>query len=144
MVSHGKRGRYYQNMGPQVCTWCSLMSTCLKMSSPFRNSHLHRTYDNGAPGKPCFVIFLGPIVNPWRVFGVNDVCVHPNQGELISCDQAGSIKQWDLSENICSHELVSFLGDAFFFFLMLHLGHARHLQAMFLFDRSALPPMGHV
>jgi len=50
-----------------------------------RTSHLHRTYDNSAP--------------------VNDVCVHPNQGELISCDQAGSIKQWDLSENICSHEL---------------------------------------
>jgi len=38
---------------------------------------------------------------------VNDVCVHPNQGELISCDQAGSIRQWDLSENLCSHELVS-------------------------------------
>lgn len=37
---------------------------------------------------------------------VNDVCVHPNQGELISCDQAGCIKQWDLSENLCSHELV--------------------------------------
>ena len=32
--------------------------------------------------------------------------VHPNQGELISCDQAGRIKQWDLSENICTHELV--------------------------------------
>ncbi|KAK0429592.1 WD40 repeat-like protein [Armillaria borealis] len=47
-----------------------------------RNPHLHRTYDNTAP--------------------VNDVCVYPNQGELISCDQAGSIKQWDLSENICS------------------------------------------
>ncbi|KAG1869781.1 WD40-repeat-containing domain protein [Suillus tomentosus] len=36
---------------------------------------------------------------------VNDVCVHPNEGELISCDQAGCIKQWDLSENLCSHEL---------------------------------------
>ncbi|KAE9406739.1 WD40 repeat-like protein [Gymnopus androsaceus JB14] len=43
-----------------------------------RSGHLHRTYDNGN--------------------AVNDVC-------LISCDQAGSIKQWDLSENICSHEL---------------------------------------
>jgi hypothetical protein len=43
-------------------------------------------------------------------YTVNDVCVHPNQGELISCDQAGRIKQWDLSENICTHELVrSFL-----------------------------------
>ena len=41
---------------------------------------------------------------------VNDVCVHPNQGELISCDQAGRIKQWDLSENICTHELVCILG----------------------------------
>ena len=38
---------------------------------------------------------------------VNDVCIHPNQGELISCDQAGSIKQWDLSENVCMLDLVS-------------------------------------
>lgn len=37
---------------------------------------------------------------------VNDICIHPNQGELISCDQAGSIKQWDLTENICTLELV--------------------------------------
>ncbi|EAU84105.2 hypothetical protein CC1G_06967 [Coprinopsis cinerea okayama7 len=50
-----------------------------------RTSSLHRTYDNGAP--------------------VNDVIIHPNQGELISCDQSGSIKQWDLAENVCSHEL---------------------------------------
>lgn len=39
---------------------------------------------------------------------VNDVVVHPNQGELISCDQAGRIKQWDLSDNICTHELVRY------------------------------------
>jgi len=50
-----------------------------------RSAHLHRDYDNEAP--------------------VNDVVVYPNQGELISCDQAGRIKQWDLSENICTHEL---------------------------------------
>ncbi|KAJ3492340.1 hypothetical protein NLI96_g54 [Meripilus lineatus] len=50
-----------------------------------RSTHLHRNYDNEAP--------------------VNDVVVHPNQGELISCDQAGRIKQWDLSDNICTHEL---------------------------------------
>ncbi|KAH8829511.1 WD40 repeat-like protein [Flagelloscypha sp. PMI_526] len=50
-----------------------------------RSSSLQRTYVNGPP--------------------VNDICVYPNQGELISCDQAGSIKQWDLTENICSHEL---------------------------------------
>ncbi|KLO14181.1 WD40 repeat-like protein [Schizopora paradoxa] len=50
-----------------------------------RNGQKHRDYDNGAP--------------------VNDVCIHPNQGELISCDQAGSIKQWDLSENVCLLDL---------------------------------------
>lgn len=46
---------------------------------------------------------------------VNDVIIHPNQGELISCDQAGSIKQWDLSDNVCSHELASA------FFIITHL-----------------------
>lgn len=47
---------------------------------------------------------------PQRVYDhrspVNDVVVHPNQGELISCDAGGSIKIWDLGENGCSHELV--------------------------------------
>lgn len=37
---------------------------------------------------------------------VNDVVIHPNQGELVSCGQLGSIKVWDLGENGCSHELV--------------------------------------
>ncbi|KAL7419340.1 TOR complex subunit lst8 [Cryptotrichosporon argae] len=37
---------------------------------------------------------------------VNDVVIHPNQGELISCDQQGSVKIWDLGENTCTHELV--------------------------------------
>ncbi|KAI0741670.1 WD40 repeat-like protein [Daedaleopsis nitida] len=50
-----------------------------------RGSPLHPNYDNEVP--------------------VNDVVVHPNQGELISCDQAGRIKQWDLSDNTCTHEL---------------------------------------
>jgi G protein beta subunit-like protein len=36
---------------------------------------------------------------------VNDVAIHPNQGELISCDQKGSIRIWDLSKNSCTHEL---------------------------------------
>ena len=44
---------------------------------------------------------------------VNDICIHPNQGEVISCDQAGSIKQWDLSDNVCSHELVRFISWMF-------------------------------
>ena len=75
-----------------------------------RSSHIQRNYDNEAPGKPS-------IYSPLRArfgstltvhsFLVNDVVVHPNQGELISCDQAGRIKQWDLSENSCTHELVS-------------------------------------
>ncbi|KAG9040239.1 TOR complex subunit lst8 [Tulasnella sp. JGI-2019a] len=50
-----------------------------------RTSHLYRSYDNGSP--------------------VNDVCIHPNQGELISCDQSGAVKQWDLTENTCTLEL---------------------------------------
>ena len=58
------------------------------------------------------VLFLLPELQAFilKLFidAVNDVVVHPNQGELISCDQLGRIKQWDLSENICTHELVSF------------------------------------
>ncbi|KAF9341836.1 TOR complex subunit lst8 [Linnemannia elongata] len=37
---------------------------------------------------------------------VNDVVIHPNQGELISCDQNGSIKLWDIGESSCTRELV--------------------------------------
>ena len=37
---------------------------------------------------------------------VNDVVIHPNQGELISCDRAGHVRIWDLGENKCSHTLI--------------------------------------
>ena len=37
---------------------------------------------------------------------VNDVAIHPNQGELISCDQMGGIIILDLGENSCTHNLV--------------------------------------
>ena len=37
---------------------------------------------------------------------VNDVVIHPNQGELISCDRAGAVRIWDLGENKCSLQLV--------------------------------------
>jgi G protein beta subunit-like protein len=37
---------------------------------------------------------------------INCVIIHPNQGELISCDQDGSIRVWDLGENICTHLLL--------------------------------------
>lgn len=37
---------------------------------------------------------------------VNDVVIHPNQGEIISCDRSGSVRVWDLAENACSHQLI--------------------------------------
>lgn len=40
---------------------------------------------------------------------VNDVIIHPNQGELISCDASGAVRVWDLGENVCSYELVYLL-----------------------------------
>ena len=106
MACHRKRRWYDKNLGPPVSPhafdfqdlitpptfqeWTATSkvrqfiarSECLRSRSP--------------PPFLTFSIYLG-----------NDVCVHPNQGELISCDQAGSIKQWDLSENLCSHELAS-------------------------------------
>jgi G protein beta subunit-like protein len=66
-------------MGYKVCT-----STISKLND--RTSQVQRKYHHDAP--------------------VNDAVIHPNQGELISCDQAGSVKIWDLGENICTHELV--------------------------------------
>lgn len=72
---------------------------------------------------------------------VNDVCVHPNQGELISCDQAGCIKQWDLSENLCSHELVrQFISTL----PTPYHACARLLPAMCLSGLSVWPLMDHV
>ncbi|KAI0244788.1 TOR complex subunit lst8 [Massospora cicadina] len=37
---------------------------------------------------------------------VNDVVIHPNSDQLVSCDQSGSIKLWNLDDNSCTHELV--------------------------------------
>lgn len=37
---------------------------------------------------------------------MNDVTIHPNQSEIVSCDQNGSIKIWDLTADACSHEMV--------------------------------------
>lgn len=37
---------------------------------------------------------------------VNEVVIHPNQGELISCDQDGNIRIWDLGENRCTNHLI--------------------------------------
>ncbi|PHH54338.1 Target of rapamycin complex subunit wat1 [Ceratocystis fimbriata CBS 114723] len=51
-----------------------------------RNGVVQRTYMHGCP--------------------VNDVVIHPNQGEIISCDRSGSVRVWDLAENNCSHQLI--------------------------------------
>ncbi|KAL8727404.1 MAG: hypothetical protein Q9166_006076 [cf. Caloplaca sp. 2 TL-2023] len=37
---------------------------------------------------------------------VNDVVIHPNQGELIACDRGGDVRVWDLGENKCTHQLI--------------------------------------
>ncbi|PGH12330.1 hypothetical protein AJ80_06740 [Polytolypa hystricis UAMH7299] len=37
---------------------------------------------------------------------VNDVVIHPNQGELISGDRSGTIRVWDLGESRCTHQLI--------------------------------------
>ncbi|KAK4229627.1 WD40-repeat-containing domain protein [Podospora fimiseda] len=51
-----------------------------------RSGTIQRSYNHGSPA--------------------NDVVIHPNQGEIISCDRAGSIRLWDLAENNCSHQLI--------------------------------------
>jgi len=50
---------------------------------------------------------------------VNSVCLHPNQGELISGDQTGHIRVWDLTANACSCELVPEVGTAGAFLCVL-------------------------
>ena len=37
---------------------------------------------------------------------VNDVVIHPNQGELVSADRGGNIRVWDLGESKCTHQLI--------------------------------------
>jgi G protein beta subunit-like protein len=51
-----------------------------------RSGTIQRSYSHGSP--------------------VNDVVIHPNQGEIISCDRGGSVRIWDLAENNCSHQLI--------------------------------------
>lgn len=51
-----------------------------------RSGTIQRSYNHGCPA--------------------NDVVIHPNQGEIISCDRSGSVRVWDLAENNCSHELI--------------------------------------
>lgn len=50
-----------------------------------RTGAIQRSYNHGSP--------------------VNDVVIHPNQGEIISCDRSGFVRVWDLAENTCAHHL---------------------------------------
>ncbi|KAI1004936.1 Target of rapamycin complex subunit wat1 [Podosphaera aphanis] len=51
-----------------------------------RSGAVQRSYNHGCP--------------------VTDVVIHPNQGEIISCDRGGNVRIWDLAENNCLHQLV--------------------------------------
>ena len=51
-----------------------------------KDGSIQRSYDHGIP--------------------VNDVVIHPNQGEVIACDRGGNVRIWDLGENKCTHQLV--------------------------------------
>ncbi|CCH60983.1 hypothetical protein TBLA_0D04870 [Henningerozyma blattae CBS 6284] len=37
---------------------------------------------------------------------VNDVAIHPNQAELVSCDRSGTLRVWDLAGGRSTHQLV--------------------------------------
>ncbi|KAI8072282.1 WD40-repeat-containing domain protein [Gongronella butleri] len=51
-----------------------------------RSPVLTRNFDNGAP--------------------INDAVMHANQGELITCDQKGVVKIWDLTAHACTYQLI--------------------------------------
>ena len=78
-------GVAWQNEGKWLVT--SSEDNCLKIWDPRAPKAAQRNFDHKAP--------------------VNDVVIHPNQGELVSCDQNGAIKIWDLGGRACTHELVS-------------------------------------
>lgn len=61
-----------------------------------RTGGIQRNYPHTTPVKDIFS----------HVTPVNDVVIHPNQGELISCDRSGNVRIWDLSEDKCTHQLI--------------------------------------
>lgn len=76
----------WQNDGKWIVTACE--DGRIKIWDPRAPKHPQRIFDHGG-------------------VAVNDCVIHPNQGELVSCDQAGAIKIWDLGGKACTHELVS-------------------------------------
>jgi len=75
----------WQNEGKWIVTACE--DGRLKIWDPRSPKHPQRIFDHGG-------------------VAVNDCVIHPNQGELVSCDQAGAIKIWDLGGKACTHELM--------------------------------------
>ncbi|RUO95414.1 quinon protein alcohol dehydrogenase-like superfamily, partial [Jimgerdemannia flammicorona] len=60
------------------------------------------------------------------------------QGELISCDQNGSIKVWDLSANECTHEWVSIDGFDLIFITNPRYHSSLSLVRKLLCSRSSM------
>lgn len=63
---------------------------------------------------------------------INAAVLHPNQGEIYTVDQKGSLKIWDLVSDCCTQELVR----------NLHL-IARFLKRMYPHNQSLCPQMAH-
>lgn len=51
-----------------------------------RSGHVQRNYPHG--------------------HAVNDVVIHPNQGEIISADRGGNVRVFDLGSDRCTHQLI--------------------------------------
>jgi G protein beta subunit-like protein len=98
-----------------------------------RNGVVQRTYNHGSPA--------------------NDVVIHPNQGEIISCDRSGSVRVWDLAENACSHSMipeedvsvqsVTVAGDGRLLCAGNKLGNVFVWQLISAFERTQLVPVTH-
>ncbi|KAJ3522482.1 hypothetical protein NM208_g12839 [Fusarium decemcellulare] len=98
-----------------------------------RSGTIQRSYNHGCP--------------------VNDVVIHPNQGEIISCDRSGSVRVWDLAENNCSHELipeedvsvssVTVASDGTLLCAANNSGNVFVWSLLQAFDRTQLVPVTH-
>lgn len=77
----------------------------MAIAGQVRNKNMRLTH-----GQITAAILCSRTATPQRNYAhfspVNDVALHSNQGELISCDQNGAIKIWDLGADCCSHDLV--------------------------------------
>lgn len=98
-----------------------------------RTGAIQRSYNHGCPA--------------------NDVVIHPNQGEIISCDRSGSVRVWDLAENNCSHDLipeedvsvssVTVANDGSLLCAANNAGNVFVWQLIQSFDRTQLFPITH-